>query len=680
MRSHGMVAVAFGAAVVALGSKPAAAGTPLTTERVASGLTRPVYVTAPPSDFSRVFIVEQPGRIRILTGGALLGTAFLDIDARVRSTGNEQGLLGLAFHPNYAGNGYFYVNYTREPDGATIVSRFQVTANPDVADSLSELVLLTVAQPQSNHNGGWIAFGPDDYLYIALGDGGNANDEGAGHTAGIGNGQDLNTLLGKLLRIDVDGNNGPGGLYGIPANNPFVGVAGLDEIWAWGLRNPWRNAFDTATGDLYIADVGQGTWEEINFQPAASTGGENWGWRCREGAHNFNFTANCATATLLDPIHEYSHGGSPFRCSISGGEVYRGCAIPDLHGTYFFADYCSDQIWSFAYTGAPPTVVDRTAELDPPSFSITSVSAFGRDAYGELYICDLDGGEVFKIIPNGVPSMCGCGDPPTDTDTDGTPDCVDNCPVDANAGQADQDSDGVGDVCDNCPANANPTQDDGDSDGVGDTCDLDNVQPPAAAPAPHDRAKNRYISFAPNNGATPVVFRVDRVAPPLAPTPIFWVGDPDGTGIAQAVTTMPAPRVWAEPVVHVGDCEVIPVASFELRASPNGVVFTVPLVVNTIAEPLPKHWGDTVGDVQSGAWTAPNGVVNVNDFVAVLQKFLELATAPHLTVADVQGVSSTDPCLNRTANIADVFLLIKAFQGNAYPFTTDPSQCPGCPN
>jgi len=375
------------------------APTPLTTVRVASGLTDPIYVTHPPGDFDRVFIVEQLGRIRILDISVdppvLQPTvsAFLNITDRVTS-GGERGLLGLAFHPDFQNNGYFYVNYTTSvaPNlGDTRVAHFEVPAGtPDDADESTEVILMTIDQPQSNHNGGWIAFGPNDgYLYIATGDGGNFDDWGTGHTADLGNGQDLTKLLGKMLRIDVDGTNGPGGLYGIPADNPFVGATGLDEIWAYGLRNPWRNAFDTLTGDLYIADVGQGDWEEVNFQPAASNGGENWGWRCREGAHDFNgteATVGCELQTLLDPIHEYSHD---FGCSISGGEVYRGCAIPDLHGTYFFADWCSERIWSFQYTGAPPTVQSREAELAPGGgLDIAEIVSFGRDAFGELYICD----------------------------------------------------------------------------------------------------------------------------------------------------------------------------------------------------------------------------------------------------------------------------------------------------
>lgn len=406
----------FAALAIPLGLIAAVASvlgaTTLTTERVALGLSDPLFVTHAPDDPGRVFILEQPGRIRILDISSqppvLLITPFLDIGSVVNNSGTEQGLLGLAFHPDFQSNGYFYVNYTGI-DGDTRVSRYEVpVATPNEADASSEVVLMTIGQPQANHNGGWMAFGPDDgYLYIATGDGGGGGDDEPGHTPGTGNGQDITAnLLGKILRIDVDGSDGPGGMYGIPPDNPFVGVTGDDEIWAFGLRNPWRNAFDRMTGDLYIADVGQSSWEEVNFQSGSSTGGENWGWRCREGGHDFNFTGDCGSATLLDPIFEYAHGGSPFRCSITGGEVYRGCAIPDLDGTYFFADWCSGQVWSFRVVGGVPTnYQERTAELDPAgSPSIDSITSFGLDALGEIYICDR-GGEVFKIVPDG-PSAC----------------------------------------------------------------------------------------------------------------------------------------------------------------------------------------------------------------------------------------------------------------------------------
>jgi glucose/arabinose dehydrogenase len=388
------------------------AETPLTSERVAMGLQQPLYVTSAPGDSGRVFVVEQPGRIRILDIDAqppvLVATAFLDISDRVNSAFDEQGLLGLAFHPDFGANGLFYVSYTGAGNELNVARFHAPGATPDEADPGSETPVLSIAQPQANHNGGWMAFGPNDgLLYVATGDGGGGGDDDAGHTPGTGNAQDTTgNLLGKLLRIDVDGSNGPGGRYGIPPDNPFVGVTGDDEIWSYGLRNPWRNAFDRLTGDLYIADVGHGSWEEVDFQPADSDGGENWGWRCREGAHDFNFGASCGGETLLDPILEYSHGGTPFRCSITGGEVYRGCAIPDLRGTYFYADYCSNQIWSFRASGGQVTEArERTAALASSGSTIGEITSFGTDALGELYVVDR-GGEIFRIVPDGVPSQC----------------------------------------------------------------------------------------------------------------------------------------------------------------------------------------------------------------------------------------------------------------------------------
>jgi len=379
---------------------PFISATEITTTRVASGLSSPVFVTSPSGDMQRVFIVEQPGRIMILKNGEVLPAPFMDISERV-SFGGERGLLGLAFHPDYDNNDYFYVNYTNN-SGNTVVSRFGATGDPDIADPNSEFILLTITQPFSNHNGGMIAFGPSDgYLYIGMGDGGSGGDPG-------NRAQNDGLLLGKMLRIDVDG----GVPYGIPPDNPFIGPGNpLDEIWAKGLRNPWRFSFDRSTHDLYIADVGQNIWEEVDFQPSTSPGGENYGWRLMEGNHCYNPSENCDPGGLTYPIYEYSHGGSPFRCSVTGGYVYRGSAIPDLQGRYFFADYCSAQIWSFLYDGNNVTeLIDRTAELAPgEGLSIDDISSFGEDAFGELYIVDI-GGEVFKIVPvNGAPTLSEWG-------------------------------------------------------------------------------------------------------------------------------------------------------------------------------------------------------------------------------------------------------------------------------
>jgi glucose/arabinose dehydrogenase len=380
-------------ASIAAASSPLAAQTALTTTRIASGLSQPLWCGQPAGDESRLFIAEQAtGRIRILRGGALLATPFVTVTGIL--TGSERGLLGVAFHPNYRTNGYFYVNYTRAGDGATMVDRFTVSANPDVANVATRTTILgPIAQPFSNHNGGNVVFGPDGYLYIGMGDGGSAGDPAC-------RAQTRTELLGKMLRIDVDG----GTPYAIPPTNPFAGsTAWRQEIWALGLRNPWRWAFDRLTGDLYIGDVGQNAVEEIDFQPASSAGGENYGWKMMEGASCYSTTAcpnyipACNTAALSAPLYTYSHSSG---CSVTGGVVYRGCAIPDLRGAYFFGDYCNNAIWSLRQVGGAVTDFrNRTAELAPGGgLTINSPVHFGEDARGEILIVDL-GGEVFKIVP-----------------------------------------------------------------------------------------------------------------------------------------------------------------------------------------------------------------------------------------------------------------------------------------
>ncbi|KAA0221546.1 MAG: PQQ-dependent sugar dehydrogenase [Phycisphaerae bacterium] len=386
--SGGVIAAALAAALPALGQE-------ISAVRIASGLSRPVFVTAPAGDTNRIFIVEQrsgsTGRVRIykFDSGQVLGTPYLSVTV---STGSEQGLLGLAFHPDYANNGYVYVNYTRS-DGDTVIQRFTVSGNPDVVDSGSGQIVMIIDQPFSNHNGGYLAFGPDGYLYIPTGDGGSANDPG-------NRAQNINELLGKILRIDVNGDDfpaDPNKNYANPAGNPYVGVDGLDEIWAIGLRNPWRGDFDNQTGDFYMGDVGQDAREEIDFQPASSTGGENYGWRCKEGTRCTGLTGcSCADTTLVDPIYEYNQGPG---CSVTGGVVYRGGAFPALSGTYFFSDFCDSRIFSFRYDGSNVTeFTNRTSQLIPDIGTIDSVSSFGEDAFGEMYICDLEG-EVFKMVP-----------------------------------------------------------------------------------------------------------------------------------------------------------------------------------------------------------------------------------------------------------------------------------------
>ncbi len=413
MKLFSLVPTALLTLTLAVAPQPTASAQSLTTVRVASGLSSPLYVTHSPNDTSRIFIVEQgssgTARIKILrfSDGVVLPTPFLTISGIL--TGGERGLLGLAFHPDYETNGYFYVNYTTSGGGAagqTVVSRWQVSADPNVADAGSQQIVLRIPQPFANHNGGWIGFGPDGYLYVATGDGGSGGDPGdRAQTI-------TNQLLGKMLRLDVNGDDFPADPdrnYAIPADNPFVGVTGDDEIWAYGLRNPWRNAFDRATGDLYIADVGQNVWEEVNVQPGNSTGGENYGWRCYEGNASFNQTGCTGDPNdYVFPVHVYSHS---FGCSISGGYVYRGCAMPYLRGTYFFADWCSENIWSFRYLGTPnPPVTNRTAELDPAgALSIDSIVSFGEDVFGEMYILD-QGGEVYKIVPRCEGDLDGDGE------------------------------------------------------------------------------------------------------------------------------------------------------------------------------------------------------------------------------------------------------------------------------
>ncbi|MCF8233256.1 MAG: PQQ-dependent sugar dehydrogenase [Bacteroidales bacterium] len=353
----------------------------------ATGLNNPLSIAH--AGDSRLFVVEQEGYIQIVdSNGQINSSPFLDITDRVTS-GGEQGLLGLAFHPDYSSNGYFYVNYT-DNSGNTSISRFSVSgSNPDSALPLSEMQLLSVEQPFTNHNGGNLLFGPDSYLYIGLGDGGSGGDP-------QNNAQDLSVYLGKMLRIDVDGGNP----YGIPADNPFVDEPeALDEIWAWGLRNPWRFSFDAETGDLWTADVGQNAYEEVNFQPAASDGGENYGWRCYEGTHEYN-TSGCGPASdYTFPAFEYAHDTSG-GCSVTGGVVYRGSNYPGMAGHYFFSDYCNDKLWSL--TGSEG---DWEVHYHG-QFGGNSFSAFGEDVNGEIYIAGIQSGIIYRIVDEsgmGVP-------------------------------------------------------------------------------------------------------------------------------------------------------------------------------------------------------------------------------------------------------------------------------------
>ncbi len=346
-------------------------------ERIADGFFKPLGIEH--AGDGRLFVLEQTGTIRILENGQVRPAPFLDITDRVNSNANEQGLLGLAFHPAYAANGRFFLNYSRF-DGATVIAEYRVnTADPNTADRNSEKVLLVIAQPYENHNGGQIRFGPDGYLYIGMGDGGSQGDP-------LNAGQSPDNLLGSLLRIDVD----RGDPYGIPAGNPFAGdPAARPEIWAKGLRNPWRFSFDRETGDLFIADVGQNEWEEINFQPAGSAGGENYGWRRYEGSHCY--TGGCSDAGLIMPIGEYSHAGG--HCSVTGGFVYRGADFPELRENYFFADYCSGTFWRLF------PLADGTWDQAAVGRVPILVSSFGEDLNGELYVTSHAEGAVYRLIP-----------------------------------------------------------------------------------------------------------------------------------------------------------------------------------------------------------------------------------------------------------------------------------------
>ena len=340
---------------------------------LATGFERPVYLTHAGDGSRRLFVIEQPGRVRIISSGRLQPDAFLDISALVNDRANERGLLGLAFHPQYARNGYFFVHYSAA-DGATAVARYQVSQDAQRAAADSATLVLRQAQPYPNHNGGQLAFGPDGYLYLGLGDGGSAGDP-------QGNGQNLGTWLGKILRLDVDSALP----YALPAANPFVAGGGLPEIWAYGLRNPWRFSFDRRSGDLFIADVGQGGWEEINFQPAAETAARNYGWDIVEGNHCVQ--SGCSVPGVSMPVAEYDHRSG---CSVTGGYVYRGSSLPALQGAYVYGDYCSGTIWALrpAAGGAWRATVLLQSALN--------ISSFGEDEAGELYVVH-HGGSVFRL-------------------------------------------------------------------------------------------------------------------------------------------------------------------------------------------------------------------------------------------------------------------------------------------
>ena len=347
----------------------------LELEMVADGLKQPVLATHAGDGSGRLFIVEKGGTILALGEDDAQPQPFLDITDRVGSSSSEQGLLGLAFDPDFAANGRFFVYYT-DRNGDTVISRFQASDDRATGDPGSEVVLLTQDQPAGNHNGGMLAFGPDGYLYAGLGDGGGAGDR-------YDNGQNLGTILGTIIRLDVSGDQAV-----VPVDNPLVSQdSARPEIWAYGLRNPWRFSFDRATGDLWIADVGQNQWEEINFQPAGDPGGENYGWPITEGTHCYG-SDTCDTAGLTMPVAEYEHGPG---CSVSGGYVYRGAQQPAMQGIYFYGDYCSGQIWGLA-AGADGQWQDAQL-LD----SDAQISAFGETESGELLVVDY-GGTIYRLV------------------------------------------------------------------------------------------------------------------------------------------------------------------------------------------------------------------------------------------------------------------------------------------
>jgi glucose/arabinose dehydrogenase len=368
-------------------------------ERV-SGLSQPVHIAHAADGSDRLFIVERGGRIRIVKNGTLLSTPFLDITDRVRSSASEQGLLSVAFPPDFPDTGVFYVNYTSEErpgigKGDTVVARFRVDPDiPDVADPNSEQIVLTIAQPYTNHNGGQLAFGPDGYLYIGMGDGGSGGDPDE-------HAQNPNSLLGKMLRVDVATST-----YTIPPTNPFVGDPGVrDEIWALGLRNPWRFSFDRETGDLYIADVGQHSREEINFQPASSTGGENYGWDIFEGTQCFEPPSGCTPpSNYSPPVAEYeTHGDG--NCAVTGGVVYRGLNYCTMQRVYFYGDYCSGRVWGLRHGGSQW----QTTLLDDTPFNI---STFGEDEVGNVYVADYSGGKIYQITTANPVIYPDFADPP----------------------------------------------------------------------------------------------------------------------------------------------------------------------------------------------------------------------------------------------------------------------------
>ena len=443
---------------------------PLGVEFIANVAT-PTHLTHAPGDFDRLFVLEKVGRIVVIKDGAVLPTPFLDIQALVSSATGETGLLGLTFHPDYQTNGYFYVYYISDDDGGgpadSLVVRYTVTADPEIADPASAQTVLLIPQPTSSHNGGWLEFGPNGLLHLSLGDGGGSFDPN-------GHAQNIETLLGSILRLDVDGDDFPADPdrnYAIPPGNPFVGTAGLDEIWMYGLRNPWRCSFDPANGDFYIGDVGQFLYEEINYVPAGVQGGQNFGWDCVEATNcNFEPGCDCEDLGFEPPLYEYTHPPS-VGSAVIGGVVYRGSEIPGLVGSYLFADRFH-HAWRLVHNGSDVTKVEEILLNAPQGLGINS---FGVDASGEVYICDGIGGigEIYKIVAD---TDCnGNGVPDADDITKGTStDCEGNGVPDecqfAGGTSIDCNENAIPDACDIAPGGGS---EDLNANGIPDECEPD---------------------------------------------------------------------------------------------------------------------------------------------------------------------------------------------------------------
>lgn len=387
--ARGWLAAQEGSTLALPAANSALAGSPLADARlqlreVLTGLREPLFLTHAGDGSGDLYVVEKAGRIRVARSGVVRAQPFLDIVPLVNSASSERGLLGLAFHPRYVTNGFFYVNYT-DRQGDTVVARYIATADRAVGDPGTAMTILAFDQPFPNHNGGNLVFGPDGMLWIGTGDGGSGGDP-------FEHGQSRDTLLGKMLRIDVD----RGDPYAIPPDNPFIGdPSARPEIWATGLRNPWRYSFDRATGDLYIGDVGQNAWEEVDFTPSGSPGGLNYGWNTMEATHCYPAGSSCDPAGLVLPIAEYRTGREG--CSVTSGYVYRGTTHPALVGTYLFTAFCSGTLWGMTRDASGAW---QQIQLLPGPGGHAGYSSFGEDEAGELYITSLDSGVVFRITAN----------------------------------------------------------------------------------------------------------------------------------------------------------------------------------------------------------------------------------------------------------------------------------------